>query len=504
MSAPVVVSPTVKVPGFYLRVNLLYGAVSPGTGTIKCLIVAPKNSSGNMTANTEVRVINSQDEAETAAGVGSLPALMYAAALKKDPTLKCSFLCPTASGGVAATRTITPNAGAGITTDGTIRVRISGRIIDVPWIVGETADNWKTKAIAAINKRTAEIHVTASSGGVGVVLLTAKIAGPHGNDIIVDADIIEGCAGGSVAAANVVVGTTEPDFTTALTYVAGSEYDYIALGQSNADANLGAACNGARLKTHINLYNTGLNAHLQQGVIGTSSSEASAKTGAVYLNDVAMETMLGIGLESLPCEIAAAEMGSRSYDRKTRGNANRIETDMSDALYPSADIIGDQPTNAEAIDALDNGVSLLHYDSLGVLRVMRAITTHSLDPNSNPDYRCLDCNEVDAMYDYAKDLRVALPTEFPQCKVARDRVQGDEELPEGVVEERDIKNFIVQRTDYWIKKGYINGEDFKAAVAAGELIVQVNSTDETQVDIFIPAKPFKNLSKIGVYLAKVG
>ena len=39
---------------------------------------------------------------------------------------------------------------------------------------------------------------------------------------------------------------------------------------------------------------------------------------------------------------------------------------------------------------------------------------------------------------------------------------------------------------------------------AGQVIVQINATDKTQVDIFIPAKPSKILSKMGVYIGKVG
>ena len=502
---PLVVSPTNKTPGLFLRVNLLYGVVSPGSAGLRSLIVGPKISSGDMVVDTEVRTINSMADVETAAGVGSLPALCYAAALAKDPTIKCDLVCPTASAGASAVGTITPSGT--ISTDGTIRVTIQGVVIDVPWLVGESADNWKAKAILYINKRTAELFVTATSGGTGIVTLTAKGAGPAGNDVTLRAKIIEGCTSGSVtvSGAHLASGTTEPVFTTALASVAGTEYDYIALCVGNADINAASSNNSAKLKTHINAYNIGLNAHLQQGVTGTTSSVASAKTGAIGLNSEVMETMLGIGIESLPCEVAGAEMGDRSYARKLRGNANRIGTDMSDALYPSSDIIGDQPTAAEAIDALDNGVSMLSYDANGVIRVMRAITTHSADANGNPDYRCLDCNEVDAMYDVAKDLRTALPQEFYQCKVAADRTQGDEALPEGVVECRDIKGFIISRIlSFWVPKGYIDGAAFKAAVAGGQLIVQINSTDATQVDIFIPAVPFKILSKMGVYVAKVG
>jgi phage tail sheath gpL-like len=506
MAIPLAVAPTTPTPGMYLQVNLLAGATSPGSGGLRALIVGPANTTGgDITADTEVRTINTETEIKTAAGAGSLPHLAWKAAQRANRALRCDLLCPTESGGSAASGTITVSGT--ITTDGNVRCVIMGRVIDVPWLVGETADNWVTKAVTAINAHSDDLFVTASDAvASGAVDLDAKGKGPAGNDVTLRAEITEGCASGSVtvSGANLSGGTTEPDFTTALANVQGTEYDFILLCGSNADVNAASSNNPAALETHIDLLNTGLQAKLQQGVYGSTGTIAAAKTGAVGRNSEKLEHTVTVNGESLPCEFGGWEMGDRMAQRLLKFNANRIGRKPI-GLYGSADITSDNPTQAESDDALDNGVTPFGYTANGELYVIRPITTHSQDDSGNQDKRCFDVNEVDAMYEVAKDLRVAIPVEFEGAKVARDRETGDEELPEGVVEERDIKAFIQSRIqEFWVPKGVVNGVEFAAAVAAGELVVQVNDTDETQVDIYIPAKPFKVLSKFGMTIDKVG
>jgi len=65
-------------------------------------------------------------------------------------------------------------------------------------------------------------------------------------------------------------------------------------------------------------------------------------------------------------------------------------------------------------------------------------------------------------------------------------------------------SIIARTTGFWVPKGVIDGIAFDAAALDGTLTVEVNASDPTQLDIFIPAKVFKILAKIGVYLAKVG
>jgi len=506
MGIPLAVAPSNPVPGLHLVVDLLYGSASPGSGQIRALLVGPKNTTGgDMTVDTEIRTVNSPDDVKTAAGQGSLPHLAYKALFANDATARVDLLCPTASAGAAATGTITYTGT--ITTNGTVRHWIQGRIIDVPWNVGESADDLVTKAVSYINRLADDLFVTATDAvAAGDVDLTAKGKGPAGNDVTLRARIILGCAGGSVAVsgANLTGGTTEPVFTTALASAQGTEYDLIVLCCSNADTNAASGNNPASLQAHIEGLNTGLSAKLQQGVIASTSTIAAAKTGAIGRNAEVIEHLCGVGLESLPCELAGAEAGDRMRRRKLNPNSNRIGTELK-GLYPSADILGDNPTDPEAIDAMTNGVSLMCYSATGTLQLMRPITTHSQDESGNPDVRCFDVNEVDALYDYAKDIRSALPNEFKQAKIAKDRVVGDNPLPEGVVEESDVKTFISARTiGYWVPKGVIDGDAFESAVVDGSYVVAVDSTDPTQVNIFIPAVPFKILSKFGVYVAKAG
>lgn len=508
MTVPLAVSPTTPTPGMYLQVRLLAGATSPGSGGLRALIVGPANTTGgNITADTEVRTINTETEIKAAAGPGSLPHLAWKAAYAAHKSVRCDVLCPTESAGAAATGTITVSGT--ITTDGNVRVVIMGRTIDVPWLVGETPDNWVTKAVTAINARSDELFITASDGvPAGQVDLDAKGKGPAGNDVTLRAEITEGCASGSVAVsgANLAGGTTEPDFTTALSNVQGTEYDFILLCISNADANAASSNNPSRLQSHIENLNTGLQALLQQGIYGTSGTIAAAKTGAVGRNEELLEHLVCVNGESLPCEFGGWELGDRMAQRLLYYNANRIgRKPTTGTLYGSADVLADNPTQSESDDALDNGVTPFGYTANGEMYLIRPITTHSQDDNGNADKRCFDVNEVDAMYEVAKDLRVALPVEFQGAKVTRDVETGDEEPPEGVIEERDIKAFIASRIlEFWAPKGVVDGVAFATAVTNGELIVQVNDTDETQVDIFIPAKPFKVLSKFGMTIDKVG
>lgn len=504
MGIPLAVAPSNPVPGLHLVVNLLYGAASPGSGSIRALLVGPMNTTGgDMTQDTEIRTVGSADDVKTGAGQGSLPHLAYKALFANDATARVDLLCPTKSAGTAAAGGITVTGT--ITTSGTVRCIIQGRVIDVPWVVGEDVDAWVTKAVTYINRYADDLFVTASDAvAAGKVDLTAKGAGPAGNDVTIRALITEGCAGGSVAVTAMSAGATEPDFTTALANAVGTEYDYIVMCCSNADVNAASSNNPAALETHITGNNTGLSAKLQQGVLASTNTIATAKVGAIGRNAEELEHLCGVGLESLPCELAGAECGDRMRRRKLNPNSNRIGTELR-GLYPSADILGDNPTETEAIDAMTNGVSLMHYTATGTLQLMRPITTHSQDSGGNPDTRVFDVNEVDALYDYAKDLRAALPAEFEQAKIAKDRVTGDNPLPEGVVEESDVKQFIISRTlGFWVPKGVIDGDLFEAAVADGSFVVEVNATDPTQVDIFIPAVPFKILSKFGLYVAKAG
>jgi phage tail sheath gpL-like len=505
MGIPIAVAPTVLGPGLYLTVDLLAAAASPGSQPLKAIVMAPKSSAGNLTVDTEIRRAASANDGTTAFGAGTPGALALARFLEENPTAIVDMIAPTASAGSTAAVSLT-FAGT-VTSSWNVQWTICGRVINVPWLAGEVATDVAARSISYINQQTNNLPVTASSGGSGIVTLTFKVAGPWGNDVVYAVALQSGAggtvAGGTSTTGNLTGGTTEPDFTNALSTISGTKYDFQLGCVSNADAqSASSTSNPGRMKTKINALNTGLNAKLQRVIIGLTGTLSPAKTGAIGRNDGAMEYVFCKNGQSLPCEFGAAEMGDRMANIAIDPAANRIG-DNFETVFGAADLVANTPTQPEIEDALGNGVSIVSYTPQGVCAIVRPVTTHSQDTGGNPDRRVFDTSQVDGIYAVANDIEVALPQEFPKAKIAKNQTPGDEPLPPGVVEERDIQSFIINRLRVWQRRGVVRKDLLDAAIAAGTIIALVNSVDNTQVDIVIPMAIVPPLAKFGVYVQKV-
>lgn len=502
MTAPLAVDPSNPRPGLSLTVALLRGASSPGAQGLRAVIITPPATVGGDLAVNSPRPVYSKEDVETASG-RSLGYLAMQALLANYPAASVDLVTCTESAGAAAAGALTFTGAP--TSNCSWRVWGQGVSFDLYWNVGETLAQARDNNFPLINAKGTDLFFIATAGGAGIITLTARSKGTPGNDIKLRVQQLSG-TGGALAATQFSGGTTEVDMTSALASLA-REYDFILPCVSNVDAQAsGASNNPARVAAHIDANKDGFNGRLQQAVYGSSGSIASAKVGAIARNHTNLEHYCSVNDESLPCELAAAELGDRMRRRARESNANRVLQPLK-RIRGSATKNDDQPSDPEVKDALNNGVTLQAYAANGDPIVLRSVTTHSQDTLGNPDKRCFDVNEVDALYDYAKDLRTLLPQEFMspdgQVKVAKDRKEGDDPNPAGVVEERDVKAVIIRRTlDYWYPKGVIDGVHFQAAVDNGEVIVEVNASDENQVDIFIPAKAFKILAKFGLFIAK--
>lgn len=510
MTLPLVVAPSNPSPGFRLRVNLLAATLAAGsTGYNVAIMGMAETSVGDMTADTEIRTITSDTEAAAAAGKGPLyRAWQTYHAI--DPTQPVDFIKVTESAGAAAAQTLT-FAGTP-TADCSWDVFFHGYKVTLSWLVGQLVATARDNGVTQIASYTDNLACTAAAGSGGVINLTARSKGPWGNDITLRVKQTSGAGATLTAgAATFAGGTTEPDFTNALATANTKEYDMIIPCLSQAETVASGTTNVKRVDDNITAAAEGLHAKLQQFVVGSRGSVASAKTGAVARNSVNGEHFCVVNAEDLPCELAAAEAADRIRRRKLEINANRCGSRLP-ALSGSATPTADNPTEATAIDALNNGVTIGGYDAQGNVIVLRPITMHSQDSSGAPDKRCFDVNEVDSLYDYGKYLRTYLPQKFMSADGAQVKVQPDrpedgtaDELPEGVVEERDILAAIVTRTrDFWVPKGVISGPDFEAALEAKQVQVKVNPSDAKQVDIYVPAKAVPILAKMGLYLAKVG
>lgn len=500
------VAPSNPRPGVHLTVDLLRGASSPGSSGLRALIISPRESGqGDITPETEIRAVYSAEDVLQAIGRG-LGYFAYKALYANDRQAQVDLIACADSSGAAATATLTFSGEP--TTNCLWIVDIQGVEIEVEWPVGASDDDAAADAVARINARGDELYAVASAAE-NVVTLAARAKGPAGNDVTLSVRQVSG-AGGSLTASGSSLsgGTTEVNITNALAAASIREYDFILLCASNADAQSTTSGNPARLKTHILSLNTGARAKLQQGVYGSTGTRAQAKTNTLSVNTPVLEHVCSQNDRSLPCEVAAAALGDRMRRRRRESNANRVLQPLNGirgAANPAAQI----PTDAEFADAINNGVTVISYTATGQPMLERSVTTYTKDTLGNQDNRARSTNEIDALYDYFKDLRSYVPQAFltpdGQVKIARDREPGDDPLPDGVVEERDVRAAVVARTlGYWVPRGVINGAEFEAAVESGEFICRVNDADEEQLDLFIPVRAFKALVKIGIYGAKVG
>ena len=503
MTLPLAAPPTSPTPGFWLTVDLTPKSVAAGSQPIRVAILGQKSSTGDIVANRKREVLSEQD-VERSHGIGNPVTLAYRSIRRRWPNARVDVLSPTPSEGQAASGSIqvsgTPTVGY------TGRFKIHGVVVDVPWNVGESASDFHTRAVTYIGRYTRRLAVTPSVASTpNRILLTAKVTGPIGNDVLVEFELLDG-AGGAIEGTPLTAltgGATEPDFTEALAAVSGEEYDIIGLCLSNADA-VSTSGNVARLETHIDGLDSGPEAKLQQGLVVHTGLRTAVAVSAVARNTQVLEILNAQNASSLPCELLGEELGDRANQIQLQISANRINTTYTNLIVGSKDPLGDTPTTAESDAALLSGVSLVGYNAHGECKLIRAVTTYSQTPEG-AQVLPTDCNEIDAVYQYAKDLRAYLPVLYAGVKVARDSEGEEGDLPEGVVEEKDIRSSIIARTvGFWIPKGILQGAHFLEKVANGEVIVRVNDTDETQVDIFIPVKPTKNLAKLGVYIAKDG
>lgn len=505
MTLPLAVSPTVLTPGFYLSINLLGFTAPPGSAPLRALIMAPKSSAGTITANTQLEEHVSADDIKTLAGPGTQGHLAAVALFRAYGLADVDFIAPAASGGATASGTFTFDDTSPITSAQTVRMWIKGVLIEIAWLVGETDIQAAAKAVAAINALTNELPVSAANGGTAVVTNSAKLPGPWGNDVLIRCELAGDGAGGAVTASGTALsgGTTEPSFATALSNVAGKEYDFIIPCVSNADAQSSSATsNPGRVKTHIDTYDSGNNAKLQQAIIGATGSLSSLETGSVGRNYGPMQYPFCLNGESLGCEFAGWEGGRRLRAETDDPAVNRIG-DPIDGLYGAADLVADAPTDAEVEEALGAGISIINYTAQGDMFMVRPITTYSEDALGNADRRLLDVSGVSGTYAFAKHLRTVVPQEFRGAKLSRDLEDTEEPPPPGVVQERDIKAFVVGEYRVFTGRGILRRDTLAEALEQGTLIVQVNDTDESQADMVIPVAVLKPFAKAGVYVSRV-
>lgn len=495
MGFPTAVAASVRSPGFYLLVNLLAGTTSLGAAPLRGCIMGVIGAGGDLTADTELRqAIAGPDAAGTAFLPGMPGHLAAKRCFEEHPLALVDIIGVAPPAGVAAAGTFTFLLGTPpVTTAVIFDFLIAGRPKEISWNPGESLTTVAAKVAAYYTSITADLPCLVTSS-LGVVNVVCKEEGTYGNDIEISVTRRSGGlpadATCSASGARLTGGTLTSDISTALGTIAGQEYDFIlCVVGGNTDTNTaGSTSCPSRVATHIETYQTGADAKLQQAIFGVTGTLANAKTGTAYQNDVNLQHILGRGYLSLPCEVGGAELGRRLRMEADDPTVNANGTAYKAQLYPPANLVTGALTAIEREDALQSGVTTIVHNTSGVPLVDRPITTHFKDDAGNADDRCIDVSVPSGTYRFAKRLRVTIPQEFRGAKLSRNLVEGDDPLPPGTVEVREIQQFVIGEARAFVALGWFDQTFINAAIANDEFVARVNPSDARQCDLVIPTR----------------
>jgi phage tail sheath gpL-like len=508
VSLPVAIDPLTRRPGVGLKIDLKTGSSSSAAQAIRILLLSPKNASGG-TATVDTTVYESvvhADAVSTLLGPGSLGHLAASRVFEEFPTAAVDVIALAAASGAQASGTITFDDTTPVTVARVAEVEIAGRVLTIDWFAGETDITAATRLVAKIGQLTKELPVTATNGGgtLAAVTLTFKSKGLSGNDAIYRARLLDGGTGGAVTPGTRTAlsgGTTEPSVVNALTLITQREYRLIVACIGNTDAaNASTTSTLGRLKTHLVGRGEGIGALLQTVHSACTDSLVNAKACTNQHNFEFFTHHLARGALSLPCEWAGAVAGLVAREIRTDPNHNFIHTPFRAELYGSPSIDADALTAAECEDALVSGVSYVSYTVRMEPRLERPITSYFEDSDGNPDDRVLDASKPLAAMAVLTDLRTRCARAWANMKLAKTLPAGSTPIPPRVVTEAAARAFIVGILREWCGQGVILESELDAALADGSLVIQVDDTDEHQLDTYLPLKIVPIFAKHSIVL----
>jgi len=419
-----------KVPKFARQTTYGSGAKSIGANPKYLLLVGTKTSAGSATADTDIKEVLSEDDADAYFGAGSELAMMcYAAVAVPGVTVK-AIACAEAGGAAAGTFAL--QITGSWSTAGTITFWLAGRAYSVS--VGAT----DTKAVVAASVTTAfnavvRSPVTAADNGVDTTTLTTKSKDARSNDWVLDYDLSQAPAGlgitttgGSALNGNAkpfANGSGASAVVNALSKIIYERYDYQAWAPYDGTAI-------PLIKAQLDSEAGPLVAHLEHAMFGSARAAATANSlSNTTLNHERCANAWLMNSQWPPSMIAAHIMALRSVYDSTNPNFNY--DGLRTAIPPQRNV-ADRSAHSTLKTALNNGVTPLLTTPDGYVVIVRGIVSHCKD-GSNFDYSTLDWAEA-VVPDVISDRLAAQWDTFKESNpyTGPDPADDEQPAPEGV------------------------------------------------------------------------
>lgn len=484
--------------------NLLESAISinPGDPTIEV-------AAGTM-ALASPTFCASVGDALTLCGQGSELHRMARAVFAQYPAANLFLAANAASVGANAIADLTFATTS--TAAFSLRLLLCDQAIEVPVSIGDTATDIATAVATAVND-AADLPYYAQFA-LGVVTFTAKMAGPRGNSLIVDAYFVIGTTStritgssttspgattgqwtsiGSVIGTEFPLhnGTTADSLANVITAIASQRYNRIVVS-SNDTTNLDA------LVTHLNAL-AGVTVGLrQQGIAATIDSLANATTLATGRN--ASRLQIGFHYAS---KVPGPEVAAGLAAARLAGDGSVGGFLVGESADPAANLDGcqlatilaqyaalDQPTATEVESALNNGLAVLVPSTArpGFCALARSITSRS-QANSVPNFAVIDTEFVTACDYVADDLQSYLATTYAGFKLGADSANGNPPLSPRVTTPSLVRAVILDRLSAYEARSILR--DVTANISL--LVVEADPVVSGRLNCEIPCEPVSGL-----------
>lgn len=459
-----------RTPLFYAEFDS--SQANTATATQRTLIIGQALTSAGAVLNIPV-LESSASNAAGIYGAGSMLHTQMVAYLANDVSGEI-YLLPLADGAAQTAATGTVTLTSAPTETGVISLYIGGQRVQATVLSTDSVTSMAAALTAAIAAKTA-LPVTATSA-LGVVTLTAKNKGAHGNGIDLRLNY-QGSAGGESTPAGLGItltamtgGAGAPDMTNALANLGDRTFDFIVTPYTDTtslDALKGLLSDS-----------TGRWSYAQQlygHVFGAASGTYGQLTTLGEARNDQHATLLGVYDSPTPAYVwAAAATGAVAGSLRNDPGRPLQTLTISGVLAPP---LASRFELTERNNLLYSGISTFTVADDNTVQVENLITTYQTNKYGDADDSYLQVETLFLLMFVTRFIRTQVTSKFARMKLAAD---GTRFAPgSAIVTPNIIRAELIAQYTQLEYNGYV--QDSKA-FAAG-LVVTKSISNPNRVDV---------------------
>ncbi|WP_413535066.1 phage tail sheath subtilisin-like domain-containing protein [Rahnella inusitata] len=460
----------IRTPLFFAEFN--NSQANTATATQRTLVIGQALTSAGAVLNIPV-IESSASNVAGIYGAGSMLHNQMVAYLANDVAGEI-YLLPLADGAAQTAATGTVTLTTAPTETGVISLYIAGQRVQVTVLSTDTVTSMAAALTAAIAAKTA-LPVTATSA-LGVVTLTAKNKGAHGNGIDLRLNY-QGSAGGENTPAGLGItltamtgGAGAPDMTAALANLGDRTFDFIVTPYTDTtslDVLKGLLSDG-----------TGRWSYAQQlygHVFGAASGTYGQLTTVGEARNDQHASLLGVYDSPTPAYVWAAAVTGAVAGSLRNDPGRPLQTlTISGVLAPP---LASRFELTERNNLLYSGISTFTVADDNTVQVENVITTYQTNKYGDADDSYLQVETLFLLMFVTRFIRTQVTSKFARMKLAAD---GTRFAPgSAIVTPNIIRAELIAQYTQLEYNGYV--QDSKA-FAAG-LVVTKSTSNPNRVDV---------------------